>query len=166
MRKIQAGFTLVELCMVIAGGVILLAIAVPVLDTVMNGYHLTLAAQSIVTHIQFARMKSVSSNESFRVDFPGGQRFYQIEASDGSVVAGPFWLPGDVAFNNTDPGAEVTFGARFVSFSPTGDVPAAGPGSAGRVKVISRSGGRIDIVVGTGGIIRQTPVYKAPPAPF
>jgi hypothetical protein len=45
-------------------------------------------------------------------------------------------------------------------------VPATGNGSAGRVRIINRSGVMIDIVVDNGGIIRQTPAYKNLPAPF
>ncbi len=162
----ESGFTLVELCTVLAGAFILLCVGVPVLNTAMNQYQLTLAAQNIVSQLQFTRMKSVTSNESFRLNFPAGQRFYRIEAADGSVVAGPYWLPPSVTLNTIDTGTDVTFGGRYVSFSPTGDAAAVGNGSAGRVKIMNQNGRRIDIVVGTGGIIRQTPVYASPPVPF
>ncbi len=161
----ESGFSLLELCLVCAGAVILLAAGVPMLNTAVNQFRLTLVGQNIATELQFARMKSVSSNESFRVNFPAGQRFFQIETAAGGVIAGPFWLPDGVNWNTVD-GPDVTFGGRFVLFSPTGDAASVGDGSAGRVKIINRFGNRIDIVVDPGGIIRQTRVYPSPPAPF
>ena len=152
-READSGFTVLELCAVLAGMIILLGAAVPMLDNVINQYRFTLVAQNIATELQFARMKAVSSNESFRVNFPANQRFYQVETNAGDPIAGPFWLPDGVNIT------EVTFGGRFVSFSPVGDASTVGNGSAGRVKIVSRLGKHIDIIVGTGGIVRQTPVY-------
>jgi type II secretory pathway pseudopilin PulG len=161
MTDKQAGFTLVELCVVLAGAVIIAGIAIPALETVLDQHRLVLAAQTIVTQMQFARMKAVTSNEPFRVNFPAGQRSFQVETSTGALVAGPFALPLGIEFSALSGGPPITFTGRFVLFSPTGNVPAGGNGSAGRVMMINRSGARVDVVVGSGGIIRQTPVYRS-----
>jgi hypothetical protein len=100
------------------------------------------------------------------VKFLAGQRSFRVETSSGSLVSGPFFLPEGIDLNDIDPGQSVSFGGRIVSFSPTGTVAASGTGSVGLLKIINRSGGRIDVVVGTGGIVRQTPVYKTLTAPF
>ena len=164
LRK-DLGFTILEILIVVAGAAIILSMGVPVLNTVLEQYQVTLGAQSIVTQLQSARMKAVASNESFDVFFPDSQRRYQIQ-NGGNVMAGPFYLPSRINWNSTDPGSAVSFPGRFVSFLPTGNVPSAGNGSSGRVKIISPSGIRIDVVVNSGGIIRQTPPYRTPPAPF
>ncbi len=161
----DAGFSLIELIMVLGGAFIVLGIAVPVVNTVMDGYRLTLAAQALTSQMQFARMKSVSSNESFRVSFPTGN-LYQVESSGGNVIAGPFSLPPNVAWNDVDSGNGITFGGRYVAFTPTGNVPASGNGSPGRAKLINRDLVRVDVVVDTGGIIRQTPPYHSASPPF
>jgi len=166
LKRKEPGFTVLEICVVLAASLALVGAAVPVLNTVLNQYRLTLAAQNITTQLQFARMKAVSSNESFRLNFPAGQRFYQVETAAGDVISGPFFLPPGINLNAIDTGQDVTFGGRFVSFSATGDAAAVGNGSAGRVKIINQLGGRIDILVGTAGIVRQTPAYRNPPAPF
>ena len=54
----------------------------------------------------------------------------------------------------------VTFRGSYVTFQPDGTVPVSGNGSVGRVKLISRDGLRVDILVDRGGLIRQTPPYK------
>ncbi len=162
----EEGFSLIELGVVLMGGLILLAAAVPVVTTAWNQYRLVLAAQSVSAQLQHARMKSVSSNESFRVHFPSGQNVYQVETSTGTVMSGPFSLPPYVSWNNIDTGTAVSFPGRYVSFLPTGNIPTSGNGSAGRVKLINPSGYRIDIVVVSGGVIRQTPAFRTATPPF
>ncbi len=166
MRRDEEGFSLTELGAVLMGILIMLVAAVPVVSTSWNQYRLILAAQSISAQLQHARMKAVSSNESFRVHFPGGQNTYQVETSTGAIIAGPFFLPRSVAWNDSDTGSAVSFPGRYVSFRPTGNIPTSGDGSAGRVKLISASGYRIDIVVEGGGGIRQTPAFKTTTPPF
>lgn len=151
--------------MVVAGAVIVLGIAIPVVDTAMDGYRVTLAAQAITSQLQFARMKSVSSNESFRVSFPSG-RVYQVETSTGDIVAGPFSLPVNINWNTVDAGDGITFPGRYVQFTPTGNVATSGPGSAGRAKLISRGQVRVDVLVDIGGVIRQTQPYHNGSPPF
>ena len=66
-RSKEAGFSLTELVLVIVGGTIIMVAATPALTRVLDSYRVVLAAQGIASQLQFARMKSVSSNESFRV---------------------------------------------------------------------------------------------------
>jgi Tfp pilus assembly protein FimT len=61
----EAGFSLLELSLVLMGAMIILGIAVPAAETAINQFRLLFAAQSITTQLQYARMKAVSSNEPF-----------------------------------------------------------------------------------------------------
>ena len=162
----EGGFTLTEIAIVLLGGLILLAIGVPVLNTTLDQYRLVLDAQNIANQLQFARMKAVSSNEPFRMNFPAGQITYQVETVTGEVVSGPFFLPRGIQWNTADTGTGVTFPGRFVVFQPTGNLPPSGNGSAGRAKLINRSGIRIDIVVDPGGTVRLTPTFRTASPPF
>jgi prepilin-type N-terminal cleavage/methylation domain-containing protein len=159
------GFTLVELMIVIAGAAVLLGIAVPVGTTVLNGHRLTLCAGAIANEMQYARMKAVTSNEPVQVSFPTGQRVYQVQSTAGAVLTGPFALPAGVDWN-TDGGGAVTFPGRIVSFLPGGNLPTAGNGSGGRVRLRNQVGSHIDVIVAAGGMVRMTPVYTASTAPF
>ncbi len=165
LRNRENGFSLVELCIMFAGGLIITATAVPAFHSVMNSFRLTMAAEAITTELQFARMKAVSSNEVFSVNFTGTGGTYQVETGPGTVIAGPFQLPTGISLNNSE-GAAITFGGNIVSFSPTGTVPATGSGSAGRVKIQNQQGAHIDVVVTVAGAVRQTPVYKTSTAAF
>jgi Tfp pilus assembly protein FimT len=159
-----SGFSLLETLIVLAGCAIIAAIGVPVLTEMSNNYDSVFSAQEISTHFHFAKLKAISSNEAIRVHF-ADDISYQIELSDGTLLKGPYFLPRDTSVNNAG-GSGVTFPGRYVTFQPDGTVPATGSGSAGRVKLVSRNGLCIDVLVDAGGQIRQTPAYKDTSAPF
>jgi type II secretory pathway pseudopilin PulG len=165
-RRNASGFTLVELVLVILGGSILITMAAPVLGTMVDGFRVVLAGQEMAIQMHYARMKAVSSNEEFHVNFPNGQNYYQVESAAGAVVAGPFFLPAGVSWNNGCSGTDVSFGGKFVAFLPTGNIPLTGNGSGGRARIVNQAGSKIDVVVNSGGIIRQTPAYSNCTAPF
>ena len=149
-----------ELLVVICGAAILTGIGVPVMGTLLDNYGAIMAAQEITTNLQYARMKAVSSNESFRVSISPSGNSYSLETSAGALHSGPYTLPQGITWNNIDSGGAVTFPGNHVIFLPTGNLPSAGNGSTGRIKIINRSGVRVDIVVSPGGMIRATPTYK------
>jgi prepilin-type N-terminal cleavage/methylation domain-containing protein len=165
-RTKESGFSLMEILVVLMAASILAAIGIPVMSTVIDQYNLVLAAQGVSSQLQFARMKAITSNESLRVNFPASTRQYQVELSDGTIFKGPFFYPKTIRPNNVDSDTPITFPGSFVAFQTNGTIPTSGNGSAGRVKLINQAGMRIDIVVSSGGVIKQTPTYKQPPAPF
>lgn len=162
----QEGFTIAELSITILVMTILLVAGAPLINRLLDQNRVMLSAQSLAAQLQYARMKAVSSNEPFQVNFPAGERTYRLENSGGEVIAGPFWLPTGINWNNQDAGNEITFPGRYVTFQPSGNVNPSGNGSAGRVKIINIAGVRVDIVVEPGGVIRITPAYTSPPAAF
>jgi prepilin-type N-terminal cleavage/methylation domain-containing protein len=161
----ESGFSLTELMIVLTVGVIITASAVPFADFVMTQYSLVLTAEGVANELQYARMKAVSSNEAFRVRF-GLDNTYEVLLEDGTRHAGPFWFGRNVGLNTVDGGNAISFPGNEVLFLPNGALPLTGTGSAGRLKLMTGSGLRVDIVVDGGGMIRRTPTYKSPPAPF
>jgi type II secretory pathway pseudopilin PulG len=160
------GFTKLELLFVMMLTGILAAMALPSMGTMLDNYQTVFAAQEICTQLHYAKLKAIQSNESLRVSFPTETNTYQVELTDGTLFRGPFYFPRGISPNSRDGGNAVTFPGNYVLFQPDGSVPTTGNGSIGRIKLISRSGLRIDVLVSRGGIIRQTSAYKSPPAPF
>ena len=150
---------------VLCGACIVSAIAVPGLTSMWNRYNTVFAAQEICTQLHAAKVWAISSNEALRVSF-SNENTYKIDLSDGTTFRGPFSLPTGVQFNTIDSDDAVTFPGGYVTFQTNGALPASGNGSTGRVKLISSDGLRVDIVVDSGGMIRQTPPYKTSTAPF
>jgi Tfp pilus assembly protein FimT len=159
----ESGFSLVELCTVLAGAMILIVSAVPAYTSVVNSFRLVMSAGTITTELQFARMKAVSSNEVFQVRFDAAQRSYQVETGAGTVVAGPFQLPDGIVLNAGDGQAAITFGSNIVAFSPTGTVApsGSGAGSAGHVRIMNPMGSKVEVTVSTAGAVRQSRIYKS-----
>ena len=161
----NAGFSLIEMMVVLCGAGIIAAMALPGLTNMQNNYNTVFAAQEIGTQLHFAKLKAISSNEALRVNFSNATS-YRVELSDGTLIRGPHNFPVGISLNTVDGGTGVTFGGSYVTFQPDGTVPVSGNGSMGRVKLISRNGLRVDILVDGGGLIRQTPPYKTSSAPF
>ncbi len=163
----ESGMTLYEVMIVLLGTGIITAIAVPVLTTSVNQFNLVSAAQGVMTQLQYARLRAITSNEPLSVNFPSATNGYQVELASGTLLRGPFYLPRGVSFlTGEGDGTGVTFPGKFVTFLTNGSVPTTGNGSTGRVKLVSQSGVRVDIIVSSGGVIRQTPYYRQSQSPF
>jgi Tfp pilus assembly protein FimT len=155
----EAGFSILELMIVLVGAGVLAAVSVPSLLDMRDNYNAGFAAQEISTHLHFAKLKAVSGNEALRVNF-GNDNSYQVELADGTLLQGPFPYPPGIRLNDEGEGSAVTFPGRFVTFQPDGTVPVTGNGSIGSVKLLSANGLSVDILVERGGIIRQTSPYR------
>lgn len=65
------GITLVELVMAIAVLGIVASLAIPSLSSLYAGYSLRSAAREIAVYLELAKMKGISSNREYRVEFVG-----------------------------------------------------------------------------------------------
>ena len=76
-----AGFTLIEVMMVVAVGGILSAVSVPALSGAMRRYEMNTASRMISAEIRAARFTAVAKNRTMRVRFncPGPGQFRVIE---------------------------------------------------------------------------------------
>jgi hypothetical protein len=165
LRKSESAFSLTEIALVMLGGMIILAAAVPAVNVALDQYRVVLAAQAITSQLHYTRMKAVSSNESFSVQFNAGSNSYDVRDGANAVIAGPFFLPRNISWNTSGGGDPVSFDSDFVTFLPTGNVPGTGPGSPvglnPSVKIVSTRGVQIDIQVALGGIVRQSKPYTS-----
>ena len=118
-RAGERGFTMTEMVLVMVGGSIIIAMGMPLFNTMVDSFRVVGAGQSIAMQLHYARMKAVSSNEEFHVNFPNGTTSYQVENSTGGVIAGPFFLPNGVSWNNGCGAAWNRVAAGSSSTSPT-----------------------------------------------
>lgn len=135
-RKHSAGFTVVELIIVIAILAVCLTIAMPNIATFSSLYRLKEGAREVATDLQLTRLLAVKENQTFQVVF-GSNSYQVIRLSDGIVAKSRSFVSDypDLNLANVsvtfDPrglsnGNTVTIanskGTKNVSVAPTGRV--------------------------------------------
>ena len=124
-----SGFTVMELVVVIALAMLVTGIAVPSLMAWLPTLRLSNAARQVATDLQVARMKAISQNTKFRINFVSTTtyRFERDTNNNGTyeipseIESGPFSLPEGIDVT--------TIGATW-EFQPRGTAASnAGAGS-------------------------------------
>ncbi|ACA59483.1 GspH/FimT family pseudopilin [Candidatus Desulforudis audaxviator] len=152
----SAGFTLIEMAVVLAIIGIILAVAVPNMRTSLDSYHVRSAAAEIATTIRYAQQESVSREMRHKIVFDSGRNsytLYRIECVDPGdpeeiqTELESSSLPANVLLAGTTfPAGELTFGEQ------------GRPSTAGQVTLKGGSGqSRLVVVDGTGGVRVMTP---------
>lgn len=95
-----AGFSLVELMVVLAVLVILASIAVPAYTVWVPNYKLKTAAREVYSALQLAKLRAVKENANVVIWFDTNTNSYRAFLDDGSGAG--------VAGNNTQDGSEPT----------------------------------------------------------
>lgn len=162
-RREPAGFTTLEILIVVAVIIILAAISIPLISSWVAQYRLGIAAQQVADSLQTAKMQAVSKTRRRELLFDVTGNRLGIE---GSTLVD---LPGGVAFDaggvtvSPDPavqmGLPVTFpsvdeetGLRAAAFTGKG-LPDTDPGSVYAV-FLTNSAGTKSVVVTSAGNVR------------
>ncbi len=95
-----AGFTIIEIVLVLGVGMIMMAIAIPNLVAVLPGFRLSDGTRQVAKDLQVARMKAIAQNRKFRLNFVSSSS-YTVQSDqngDGTIAStenesGPFSLP-------------------------------------------------------------------------
>ena len=100
-----AGFTLIEVMMVVAVGGILSAVSVPALSGAMRRYEMNTASRMISAEIRAARFTAVAKNRTMRVRFncPGPGQFRVIEVVGNAGIANAADRCSETAYPYPDP---------------------------------------------------------------
>lgn len=117
-RDHQAGFSLIELVIVMAATTVLAALAVPSFSTLMTSQRAANAARSVERELQMARLKAVSTSRAMRVRLscPAAGQLRMLEVTGVPTT--------DNATNRCDPVAFPTPGpADMLRSTPSLDSP-------------------------------------------
>lgn len=77
--KETRGFSLIELCVVLAATAIMAAVAVPMLTTSMRGMQLLSDARNIASSMTYARMSATTQMNRYRVAFDLGNNVWNLQ---------------------------------------------------------------------------------------
>lgn len=141
----ERGFTVIELLAVIAIMLVIMAIAMPTFYYWLPTYRLSAGARQIAADMQLARMKAISQNTTYRLNFISGTQ-YQLEKDAGfTLESGPFTLPDGITASPTGPSS--VFQSRGTA-SATDDITLTnGDGKTQHICV--RTVGRVNLQEGS-----------------
>ena len=141
MKKGVDGVTLIELAVVVAIVAIMGLFFAPAIGEWLDNYRIRQAARDIVSHLQLAKIRAISSRLEYRVYFDVANDQYRLWINDGG------WVP--------DPEGEVLCtprGVDMISAGFSGGVNRAefnpdGTTSNGTITIVNDQGKQYDVVV-------------------
>jgi len=106
----RGGFTVIELLTVVGIMMIITAIATPSFYYWLPTYRLSAGARQIAADFQLARMKAISQNTTYRLNFQTSSTYVLEVDNDNNgvpetVESGPFELPDGITASPTGPTA-------------------------------------------------------------
>ena len=118
MSSASAGFTAVELLIVVAVAGVLVGVSVPPVSSAMQRYALNTARQTVAAEIRLARFRAVSTNRTVRIRFncPGPAQLRIVEVVDDPAVdaASDRCSESSFPFPDNDPSAAPNVDGRIV----------------------------------------------------
>ena len=153
----EAGFSLVELMVVVVIMTIILAASIPAFRTHGADVNLTKGAREIEGTLKLARAKAVSSNRPVVVEFDTNNGTYFLFEDDdgdgnhdsGETQSGVYEVPNHVTLNN------VSFAHSKVTFRPSGAASETGSVELVNTRNLAQ---RIDLMDATG-LVYVSDVY-------
>src|SRR5260370_10329714 len=88
MKQNESGFSLLEMCVVIAVILIVGAIAVPSLRTTMDNYRLSSSGQNMAEMLTKTRMMAIKFNQPYLANISGANPMQATAQSAAAVLAG------------------------------------------------------------------------------
>ncbi len=146
MKQGEGGVTLIELAVVMAIIAIMAVFMAPAIGEWLDNYRIRQSARDIVSNLQFAKMKAISSRIEYRVRFDLENDAYMLEKNDGG------WTQEESVFRvsrGVDIASAVGLGnPPRVEFNPNGTC------SSGSITIDNEKGKTYKVVVHYTGRIR------------
>jgi Tfp pilus assembly protein FimT len=152
---------LIELIFVVLIGLILTAIAVPLVNNVMTGYRVRGAAASVSGSIQAARYQAIFNGYPFRLVLNSTALTYQVQSDPNRTgVFANFCVPAAAScpVPLAGSGSKVALNASSTfTFSPGGSVQSTTASGGVTTMVLTFSGKTETITVSSYGNVKVTP---------
>ena len=146
MKRGERGITIIELAVVMAIVAIMAVFMAPAIGEWLDNYRVRQTARDIVSNLQFAKMKAISSRIEYRVRFDLENDAYMLEKNDGG------WTQEESVFHvprGVDIASAVGLGnPPRVEFNPNGTC------SSGSITIDNENGKTYKVVVHYTGRIR------------
>lgn len=146
-QRAQAGFSVVELAVVVVIALVVLAIAIPNVLSSLEGYRLDSAVRSIAGRLSDARLEAIKRNTPTRLIFNAAAGTYQVQTAAGVNLGPAETLPNGITFDAPPTPAQIDYDP-IGRLSPPPVPPL--PGINVRLRV-TRSGQIKNVFVAGGG---------------
>jgi prepilin-type N-terminal cleavage/methylation domain-containing protein len=144
-----AGFTLLELMLVVSIGLTITAIAVPNLVSVNTSQRLATATSTVTAKVHEARVNALKQNRPAWVHIDGAARTVQVQttAVGGAVVeiGGTQYMPRGVTFGTGAAVATLTFDSLGRPVNPPQTIQLLYPGSGLTRTITVTATGRVTV---------------------
>jgi len=126
LLKRNAGFTLVEMMIVVAVSAIMATVAIPAFMSLLPGMRLNGAARQVMGDLMSARMSAVKENNRFKVFYLNNYQYRILDDddNDNNVDAGEWTVIKDIRDNYPD-GVRFYHSTNNVIFYPRGNASPA-----------------------------------------
>jgi prepilin-type N-terminal cleavage/methylation domain-containing protein len=143
-KRGEYGVTLIELVVVIAIIAVIGLCMAPAIGEWLDNFRIRQAARDIVSNLQYAKIKAISSCIEHRICFDLANETYHLEKNDGAWTqeGNKFHVPSGVDI------ASVTYNPPRVKFDPDGT------SSSGHIKLENEQGKTCKVVIYYTGRIR------------
>lgn len=152
----NAGFSLIELTMVVALVGMMAMIGFPTMQDWLDRYKVRTSAEQLASMIQLQRMRAVSQNANFSIDFDAAAGTYQLyegTAATGTALNNTWQLPPGVDFSGDSdpvnvPNDEIIFhadGSLNDSTATTDQIFLGNGGGDVFLIAINRATGRVEV---------------------
>jgi prepilin-type N-terminal cleavage/methylation domain-containing protein len=155
------GFTLIELMIVIAIGVALMAIAIPNFEALVYGSTANRATVELISALQNARLKAIKTHQPVTVQFnvPVANQFRVTWTENGTPFSRDYRLAKDtvrITFDNAPPGGALAPDPIFV-FNNMGFAQPSLGNTTGNIYLVDNVNGRRFHIATTfaGGIVER-----------
>jgi len=150
--KSVRGFTLIEMLVSVAIGIVVAAIAVPTVNYVLSTYRLRAAVSSVTGAIQTTRYQAIQSGYAYQALFSKANNTFQVQSDPGHT--GNYANVGS-AVPLTGTGVPLVLGAdTTLQFRPSGLVSA----TAGSTTITLSYGSKTETITVTSyGNVKVTP---------